>query len=73
MNQCPKREIFLTFFLDRTLHLHSNLGKANDYECPTCSHDHRFESKNARSRSNLFHVTMTWKSLGLNRHKTNLR
>lgn len=35
---------------------------------PTGSHDHRFEAENARSRSNLFHLTMTWKRLGLNRY-----
>ena len=41
---------------------------ATDRKRPSCSHDHRFEAENARSRSNLFHLTMTWKRLGLNRY-----
>jgi hypothetical protein len=39
---------------------------------PTASHDHRFEAENACSRSDLFHLTMTWKRLGLNSYKTDL-
>jgi hypothetical protein len=39
---------------------------------PTGSHDHRFEAENACGRSNLFHLTMTWKRLGLNRYKADL-
>jgi hypothetical protein len=39
---------------------------------PTGSHDHRFEAENTRGRSDLFHLTMTWKRLGLNRDKTDL-
>jgi hypothetical protein len=36
------------------------------------SHDRRFKAENVCGRSDLFHVNMTWKGLGLNRHKTNL-
>ena len=39
---------------------------------PTGSHDHRFQAENTRGRSNLFHLTMTWKRLGLNSYKTDL-
>ena len=39
---------------------------------PTGSHDHRFQAENTRGRSDLFHLTMTWKRLGLNRYKTDL-
>jgi hypothetical protein len=38
----------------------------------TGSHDHRFEAEDACSRCNLFHLSVTWKRLGLNRYKTDL-
>jgi hypothetical protein len=46
---------------------------ANNHELPTCSYDHRFETENTLSRSDFFHVTMTVKRLGLNRHNIDLR
>ena len=37
------------------------------------SHHHRLKAKTNCSSPNLFHVAVTWKNLGFNRHQTRLR
>ena len=55
-----------------TSHIRLRGGPPAVDDGPTSSHDRRFKAENAGRRSDLFHVTMAWKRLGLNRHKTNL-